>query len=80
MRRGCPATLQVADGRFEAFCPLMSSTWGRPPLPPKASAYTLRGLTAGNEWFWIGTDSDLIDQLPREPQHPLFRFRFQAYR
>ena len=73
-----PATLRVEDGRFEAFCPLMSSTWGRPPLPPQASAYTLRGLTADNEWFWIGTDSDLIDQLPRETQHPLFRFRFQV--
>ncbi|MFT3859848.1 CDP-glycerol glycerophosphotransferase family protein [Micropruina sp.] len=71
-------TLTLADGRFEACCPLMSSTWGRPPLPPKASAFTLRGITATGEWFWVGTDARLIDDLPQELEHELFRFRFQT--
>ena len=41
-------------------------------------AFTLRGLTETGEWLWIGTDPALIDGLPRELQHPLFRFRFQV--
>lgn len=74
-----PVTWSVTGpGRFEAFCPLMTSTWGRPPLPPKASAFTLRGLTVNGEWFWIGTEHPVIDDLPHELEHPLFRFRLQT--
>lgn len=65
-------------GRFEAFCPLMTSTWGRPPLAPQTGSYTLRGLTAAGEWFWIGADQGLIDTLSTEIQHPLFRCRFMV--
>ena len=68
----------TSEGRFEAFCPLMTSTWGRPLLPPTASAFTLRGLTPAGQWFWIGNEHALIDDLPQEVQHSLFRFRLQT--
>ena len=73
-----PVDHTVDGDRFEATCALLTSTWGRPPLPPKAMAFTLRAHNASDEWFWAGTDVALINELPREIEHPLFRFRFQV--
>ena len=65
------------DGdRFEAVARLMTSTWGRPPLPPKTGAYTLRAATAQGEWFWVGTGQELIEAMSVETPHRLFRCRF----
>jgi len=72
-----PVSWSESEGSFEVFCPLMTSTWNRPPLPPKVGTYTLRGLTESGEWFWIGADNALIDQFSQELQEPLFRFRFR---
>ena len=71
-----PVAWTVDGDRFEAVAPLMTSTWGRPPLPPKTGPYTLRAATAAGEWFWAGTAEDLIETLSPEIPHPLFRCRF----
>lgn len=74
-----PVEWRRLDGdRFEAVAPLMTSTWGRPPLPPKTGGYTLRAATAEGEWFWVGTDQDLIETFSVEVPDRLFRCRFQV--
>lgn len=73
-----PVDVTFDADRFEAGCALMTSTWGRPPLAPKAMAFTLRGRNVQGEWFWIGTDGALLAEFPQEISHPLFRFRFQT--
>ena len=71
-----PVEYTVDGDRFEAVVPLMTSTWGRPPLSPKTGGYTLRAATAEGEWFWVGTAEELIATLSPELSHPLFRCRF----
>ena len=72
-----PVEWRRLDGdRFEAVATLMTSTWGRPPLPPKTGGYTLRAATAQGDWFWIGTDQDMIEGLGVEISDRLFRCRF----
>ncbi|MET4781796.1 CDP-glycerol glycerophosphotransferase family protein [Glaciihabitans sp. UYNi722] len=40
-RQTLTAELTIADGRWQAVFPLLASTWGGPPLPPRSGRYAL---------------------------------------
>ncbi len=63
-RQDLAVELRLDGDRFEAFAPLLISTWGQPELPPQTGGYVLRGRTAGGAWFRVGAASELIQRTP----------------
>lgn len=63
-RQDLEVDLTLDGDRFEAFAPLLISTWGQPELPPQTGSYVLRGRTAGGAWFRVGAASGLIQRTP----------------
>lgn len=62
-------------GRFRAFVPLLASTWGSEPLPPKSGTYVFRGQTRDHAWFRISSASALIARFPETHALPGFGVR-----
>lgn len=63
-RQDVEVQLSLDGDRFEAFAPLLISTWGQPELPPQIGSYVLRGRTAGGAWFRVGATSGFLQRTP----------------
>jgi CDP-glycerol glycerophosphotransferase (TagB/SpsB family) len=63
-RQDVGVRLTLDGDRFEAFAPLLISTWGQPELPPQTGSYVLRGRTAAGAWFRIGATSGFLQRTP----------------